>query len=300
MKRALLTTALFALLLMCGGVAKGQNDTLPDIMIGGIAITESNDSIVGDCISGHVSYDALTKIMTLDDATISENVSFWRNSHIKIKLLGNNFIQNLFIGPDSCTIIGPGHLQVGTATEGTAIDAARTSFLGLMGGATLSITAMNKGINTLYDYIGDDNPIYPLFAIDNSTLTITAPTCFFLIPYWSLNNCHIVSPTGVVYDSYHHWLTQDGNMVMSMHDYMEIRQGMVNISEEVKPKWRAIGMDGGIRIDGLTQNQTVEVLNIAGQCVYVGKPQMSGTFISLKSGIYIVRVGKETVKTIVQ
>ena len=95
MKRALFTTALFALLLMCGGVAKGQNDTLPDIMIGGIAITESNDSIVGDCISGHVSYDALTNIMTLDNATISENVSFWRNSHIKIKLLGNNFIQNL-------------------------------------------------------------------------------------------------------------------------------------------------------------------------------------------------------------
>ncbi len=300
MKRALFTTALLALLLMCGGVAKGQNDTLPDIMIGGIAITESNDSIVGDCISGHVSYDALTKIMTLDNATISENVSFWRNSHIKIKLLGNNFIQNLFIGPDSCTIIGPGHLQVGTATEGTAIDAARTSFLGLMGGATLSITAMNKGINTLYDYIGDDNPIYPLFAIDNSSLTITAPTCFSLIPFWWLNDCHIAYPTDVIYDSDNLWLTQDGNMVMSMHDYMEIRQGTVNIPEEEKPQWQAIGMGGGIRIDGLTQNQTVEVLNMAGQCVYVGKPQMSGTFISLKSGIYIVRVGKETVKTIIQ
>jgi len=300
MKRALFTTAILVLLLMCGGVAKGQNDTLPDIMIGSIAITESNDSIVGDCISGHVSYDALTKILTLDNATISRSVSFWRNSHIKIKLLGNNFIQNLYLAPDSCTFLGPGRLQIGTDTGRTAVEAPRTYFLGLAEGATLSITALSVGINTLYDYAFDDSPIYPLFAIDNCSLTITAPTCFSLIPFWWLNDCHIAYPTDVIYDSNNLWLTQDGNMVMSIHDYMEIRQGTVNILEEEKPQWQAIGTDGGIRIEGLTQNQTVEVLNMAGQRVYVGKIESSGTLIPLKTGIYIVRVGKETVKTIVQ
>lgn len=63
--------------------------------------------------------------------------------------------------------------------------------------------------------------------------------------------------------------------------------------------WQAWGVDGGIRIDGLSDCQTIEVVNILGQTVHRSILSNPNTFIPLKTGIYLVRINNHTVKTIV-
>ncbi|MBR4919282.1 MAG: hypothetical protein IKZ52_08710 [Bacteroidales bacterium] len=299
MKKAIFSTALFALLLLCSGVARGQNDTLPDIFIGGVAIFETNDSISGENISGKASYDAETQTLTLDNVTVSGSIDIWRK-HIRITLLGENTIQSLFIAPDSCTVVGPGILNIGTATLSIAVDAGRTAYLGLKQQAVLNITASEVGISCMYDYIGDVNPIYPVFDIDNSALSISAPTCYYLIPWWRLESSHLAVPSDVNYDSETLMFSQDGEILYSIHDYMEIRPGTVGVREDRKIEWHAWGMDGRIRIDGLGEGQVVEVVNLNGQQEYLEIATTSNIIIPLVKGIHIVRIGGMAVKTIVK
>lgn len=298
MKKNFLSTVILALLLLCGGVVKGQNDSLPDIRIGSIVISESNDSIIGDGISGHVSYDAETKTLILDNASIAESVSLWWR-HIRIQLTGNNYLQHLMIVSDSCTIVGPGSLFVGSSSQETAIEAPRTAYIALKQQAMLNVIAANTGIDCMYDDIGEGIHIYPLFDIDNSSLKITAPTCFFLISFWRLNDCHIVSPSDIIYDSNNHWITQSGNIVLSVDHYFEIMPGDVGIQNVNQNGWQSFGMSNGICLKGVTGNQTIEVMNLAGQSVFVGRAKDSDIFIPLGKGAYIVRVGRLSRKTIV-
>lgn len=298
MKRAFFTTALLSLLLLCNGVARGQNDSLPDIRIGSMAISETNDSIVGDGISGHVSYNAETKTLILDNASITERVSLWWR-HIKIQMTGDNYLQHLVVVSDSCTLVGPGSLSVGSSSEETAIEAPRTAYIAIKQQAILNVIAANTGIDCMYDDIGEGIHIYPLFDIDNSSLKITAPTCFFLISFWRLNDCYIVSPSDIIYDSNNNWLTQSGNIVLSVDHYFEIMPGDVGIQNVNQNGWQSIGMPGGICLKGITGNQTIEVINLVGQSVFVGRANGSDTFIPLEKGVYIVRVGCFSRKTIV-
>lgn len=298
MKRTIFTTAIFTLLLLCSWMARGQNDSIPDISIGSMAISESNDSIIGDGISGHVSYNAETKTLILDNAFITERVCLWWR-HIRIQMTGNNYLQHLVVVSDSCTLVGPGALSVGSSSEETAIEAPRTAYIALKQQAMLNVIAANTGIDCMYDNIGEGTDIYPLFDIDNSSLKITAPTCFFLISFWKLEDCHVVSPSDIIYDSNNHWLTQSGNIVMSVDHYFEIMPGAVGIQDVNQNGWQSIGMSEGICLKGVTGNQTIEVINLAGQSVFVGRAEGSDTFIPLGKGVYIVRVGRFSRKTIV-
>ena len=57
MKRALFTTALFALLLMCGGMAKGQENLYEPFRTGSIwSVNDSKFSSVGDTVIGGITY----------------------------------------------------------------------------------------------------------------------------------------------------------------------------------------------------------------------------------------------------
>ncbi len=298
MKRSLFTTALLALLLLCSGVARGQNDSLPDIQIGSIAISESNDSIVGDGISGHVSYNAETKTLILDNASITERVSLWWR-HIRIQLKGENTIQSLFIAPDSCTVVGPGILNIGATTVSIAVDAGRTAYLGLKQQAVLNITASEVGISCMYDYIGDINPIYPVFEIDNSALSISAPTCYYLIPWWRLVSCHLAVPSDVNYDSETHMFTQDGEILFSIHDYMEIRPGTVGVHEcpESAMELYPNPTDNVLHVS-VTDGEIarVEMFDAFGRITMVGtlasppSPTYTVDLSSLPSGVYVLRI----------
>ena len=290
---------LILVLLLCG-MAQGQKDTLYDVYIGDIGFNESNDNITGDCITGHISYDSGTHTLTLQDATVMENISFWRH-YVKLKLIGNNYIERLFIGPDSCTLIGPGFLRVGNDTVNTAVDAPRTTFLLLSGRATLDVVSNLVGITTLYDYVFDDYPHFPCFLIDSSSLSITAPTCYDFINCWWLHGCHIVSPADVNYNPSNYSLEQNGNAVNHLNNHLEIQANVTGLQSSSSPEAHIYGVSGGIRVAAEKMTgQDVVVVNMLGQTMYCQPLQREKTFIPIRSGVYVVRVGKTTEKVVVR
>ena len=135
-----------------------------------------------------------------------------------------------------------------------------------------------------------------VLSIDSGTLIVNADYCIQSIVGFQLNGSYIVSPEGAYYNPENKTLvTEDG----PVRDYLEIRPGTVGLPAHETADWRAWGVDGGIRIDDLSGNQTVEVVNILGQTVCRSKASCPNTFIPLKTGIYFVRANNHMVKTVV-
>lgn len=270
-------------------------DISPYISIGDISLYESADSVVGEGIHGHVSFDATTNTLFLDNAAIPAIWVYPKERCFNVKLSGNNSITGMQTDNDSCAFIGPGTLTIGSPSVSIALNCARTDYLALTEGATLEISASDYGIFTFYDDVWDSIAHYPNLVVDNSSLIVTAPYCCQFIWFWWLSECHVVAPQDFEYqlDSWTHLSSG------TIHDYLEIRPGTVGLSAHESCNWQAWGVDGGILIDGLSGNQTVEVVNILGQTVYSTTSSGTNAFIPLKSGLYLVRINNHTVKTIV-
>lgn len=284
------------LFLMFGfSCALWAQDSLPKIIIGDIYVYESAESIVGEGIQGNVSYDASTNTLFLNEAVIPSLWAYRTDGYFKVKLSGNNSITRMISCNDSCAFFGPGTLTLGNASVGIALNCARTDYLALTEGATLEITASGTGIYTLYDDIDDPVPHYPLLVVNNSSLIVTAPYCCQFVWNWWLSESHVVAPQNFECQPNSWTFLSSG----TIRDYLEICPGTVGLPAHETADWRAWGVDGGIRIDDLSGNQTVEVVNILGQTVCRSKASCPNTFIPLKTGIYFVRANNHTVKTVV-
>lgn len=283
------------LLLITFSLSLRAQDPTPYITIGDINVNESTDTIVGDCIQGLVSFDAETYTLTLNDATITSNVFVRIGQDFKIKLLGDNYISSMSLSPGYSTFIGPGTLTLGGSSVGIAIECPRTYCLTLTGGATLEITASEYGISAMYDNMTDPDPHYPSLVVDSSSLIITAPGCIFLMENIWLSECYMVAPADFQYQL-DTWIPLSG----VIHDHLEIRAGTVGIPQHELASCHVWGDDSGIHIEDLESPQSVEVVNLLGQTVYEAKVSHSPAFIPMRSGVYVVRVGKQTVKTVVK
>jgi len=286
-------TLLTSMLLVAIGV-RAQNPT-PYITIGDINVYESTDSIVGDCIQGVVSFDAETYTLILQEATITSPVWAVRGEDFKIKLLGDNAMESLLISPSYCTFIGPGSLSIGGSSVDNAITCPRTHQLLLTEGAALEITASVCGMDAFYDVLMDPDPHFPNLAVDSSTLIITAPTCLGMFGGIWLSGCRVVAPSDFQYQL-DTWIP----LTSGIHNYLEIRPGTVGVHAYETAEWRAWGVNGGVRIEGLQNNETIEVINMLGQSVSRNTPFETSTFIPLKRGYYLVRINNHTKKITVK
>ena len=286
---------IIVLVLSSKGISWAQ-DSLPKIRIGDISIYESADSIVGEGIQGYVSYDAVTNTLFLDNAALPSLWACMTEGYFKVRLSGNNSIANMKTSNDSCTFFGPGTLNLGGVTVEIALDCSRTDYLALTEGAALNITASGTGIFTLYDYTMDTDLHYPLLVVDNSSLVVAAPTCCTSMWAWWLSECQVVAPADFDYQL-DTWFSPEPGMV---YNYLEIRAGTVGIPTHANIDWHAWGVDGGIRVEGLPDNQAIEVVNILGQTVRNATSSATDTFIPLKTGLYLVRINGKTAKIVVK
>jgi len=272
-------------------------DPIPRIKIGNITVYESSDSIVGEGIQGHVSYDASTNTLFLNNATIASNL--WANGaneSFKVKLLGNNSVKEMASSNDSCIFFGPGSLTLGNSTVDVAFDCARTDFLALTEEATLEIIASGTGIFTMYDYIYDSIIHYPNLVVDNSSLIVSAPYCCMFVWNWWLSGCQVVEPSDFECQLDTWTFLSSG----TIHNYLEIRKGTVGLPENEAIHLKAWGVEGGLRIEGLVEGQAVEVVNMLGQVVYSAKKADTEFFVPLKHGVYVMRSKDYATKVVVK
>ena len=272
-------------------------DPTPKIKIGNVTVYESSDSIEGEGIQGHVSYDASSNTLMLNNATIESTLwAYGADESFKVKLLGNNSIKEMVSSNDSCIFFGPGSLTLGNSTVDLALNCARTDFLALTEGATLEITASETGIYTLYDDVFDSIVHYPNLVVDSSSLIVSAPYCCMFVWNWWLSGCHVVEPSDFECQLDTWTFLSSG----TIHNYLEIRKGTVGLPENEAIHLKAWGVEGGLRIEGLVEGQAVEVVNMLGQVVYSAKNPASSVFIPLKHGVYVVQAGLAAVKTVVK
>lgn len=133
--------------------------------------------------------------------------------------------------------------------------------------------------------------------IDAGTLIVHADQCVVSIGGFYLNGSHIVSPAGAYYDHGSMALvTEDG----PVRDYLEIRYGEVGVKDCDRVPFHAWDGQGGIRIDNIRENSSVEVLNSLGQVVYKTAVSGTGTFVPMQRGIYVVRVNNSSAKVVVK
>ena len=136
-----------------------------------------------------------------------------------------------------------------------------------------------------------------VLSIDSGTLIVNADYCIQSIVGFQLNGSYIVSPEGAYYNPENKTLvTEDG----PVRDYLEIRPGTVGIPAHETVEWQAWGEGGGIRIDNIPDNSSVEIINTIGQVIHQSVLYNTEVFVPIKKGIYVVRVNDYAVKVFVK
>lgn len=284
-----------AMMLMSGlGMELSAQDSLLYLKIGDISVYGSTDSIVGEGIQGHVSFDAATKTLYLNNASMPTCWVYMTAGCFKVKLLGNSYMSDMVSSSDSCIFYGPGSLTIGGPSVRNALHCSYTDLLMLTDGATLYITASECGIDAFYDNLLISSR-YPYLAIDNSSLVISSDYCCNCIWVWWLSECHVVAPQDFEYHLNEWFFLPSGEV----HDYLEIRQGTVGVPSSTFADCQVWGVAGGIRAEGLSKDQTIKVLNVSGQTILNIPVHDTNTFLPLKPGIYIIHIDNYAKKIIV-
>lgn len=294
----------------CGAFAQ-----YPSIRISDVVVTPDNQgSITSNYITGSVSYDSASRTLVLQNATINcsnssdpyddnngKTVSIEAHSGqvVNIELIGQNTIFGPFplvLHNGAYNVTGSGSLILEGLIAGVFCEPGVDAFR-VMQGANVDISipyAQSVGFRGSAQY--QDYP-RTVLSIDSASLNIHADICVQSIVGFQLLGSHIVSPVGAYYDQSSMTLMTAGGIV---RNYLEVRPGTVGVPTHTKTGWRAWGMEGGIRIDNIQEDSSVEVINMQGQVVFKAATSDTDTFLPMRSGVYVVRVNKSTTKVIVK
>lgn len=287
----------------------------PYIKVADVMVTSENqDSISSNYIMGMVRYDSASRTLVLHNATIYRYdsgdpyddsngntlvIEAYSGQMVNIELIGDNTIFGkipLELHSGSYNITGEGSLTLNGAVEGVLCEMGVDTFH-IGQGASVEIIVpyvLSTGFTGSPQYQDYSQTV---LSIDSGTLIIEADYCIRSIVGFQLNGSFIASPEGVYYDSGNKTLvTEEG----PVRNYLEIRPGTVGINEYSNNSFRAWGREGGIKIEDVPENSSLEIINMLGQTVYQTKLNSTEAFIPTKCAVYIVRVNKSSVKVVVK
>ena len=185
-----------------------------DLWIAGVQVTSANcsDLSVIDSVSGTVKYDPATKVLTLQNATISVNSSvaiFSEIDGLTIKVIGTN---NMTTSSTTLSFIKPL-----TITGGGVLNAnSESRFAIYASGTNLTIdgcTVNAKGKWGITGYDGSSE----MLTIKNSTVTAEGTGYGSITNFASLtlDGCAITQPAGAAFDASLHAVALGGSKVTS-------------------------------------------------------------------------------------
>ena len=287
----------------------------PYIRIADVLVSpENQDNITSDYITGIVRYDSVSRTLILKNASINnyESGDPYDDSNgntviieahsgqtVNIELIGDNTIFGkipLELHSGSYNITGAGSLTLNGTVAGVLCEMGVDTFH-IGPGASVEIIVsyvLSTGFTGSPQY---QDYSQTLLSIDSGTLIIEAGYCIRSVVDFQLNGSFIASPEGAYYDPGDKTLvTEEG----PVHDYLEIRPGTVGINEYSNIQFRAWGCEGGIKIEDVPENSSLEIINMLGQTVCQTKLNSTEAFIPTQCAVYIVRVNKSSVKVVVK
>lgn len=297
------------------------NNLSASIFIGGAHIDSTKDTVVSnDNVSGIVRYEAATRTITLQDASIDMpssatsqigGIHLYDEDTVSISLLGSNTITGVVpieISHSVCHILGTGTLVLDAPYENSwggiffwALYPWHESPNGLIisGGCHVEVRAPHSaGICTRR------NPNYPDAQEDRCSILIAGSTlvvdaggaAIWHARELSLSDSHIESPENAFFSA-------DSGTVMGsdglVSNYLRIRPGTSTTPEYDIVRYKVFGSANGIHLQEVPANTAVSIFNISGQLVQTLKITQSNMVVPVKSGIYIVKIGDYKRKVVV-
>jgi hypothetical protein len=244
---------------MYGYITIGRDFIYYDLWINDFLVNDLNasDLSVIDGVSGTVKYDPSTKTLTLQNATISNNVDGGiRNSGIEnltIKLVGNNTVTTTDYDPavsisGSTTINGTGSLRAESPYMGCWVSSNKK--LSITGGVQVT-------------FIGSDYGIYGTgssqLIMSGATTKLTAKNTKTTSNYCSIcqmqptlnNGLAITEPSGAYFNSYGTVVDANGTPVRNQN---------VVISKPTTPQYSLGDINGDGKVDVSDVNIVINIM----------------------------------------
>lgn len=193
------------------GITLGLKTTVDyGLIVGGVAVTSDNAAaITGTSITGNVSFDPATGILTLDNATITgkgieamkEGARIYTGVGLEIELKGNNTI--VVAAPDYSvnTQVYTRFFGTGTLTADADGDAAD---INVTNGCILTITDCTLNVGTI------TGSTLGMIIIDHGTLNGTGTVTGF--DSMAFIDTDVIVPNSAIYDNTNKWLSDaEGN-----------------------------------------------------------------------------------------
>ncbi len=278
-----------------------------------------HDTITGPGILGLVFYDSDSKTLTLNNVSISgpeqtdtSDYYYFRaiyveNSDITIRLIGENTISSfsgIYLRNSKCSFVGNGTLTINVPhLYGIMLSHCDTlSFKG----CSVVINSGDEGNLQwpgLYVYVSTATQPHPddpdnncQVFIDSAALTIHSPVCMRNVVGMHLRGSRIVTPEGAYFDSDRMTVVDpDGNVCSDL----TILPSTLGVSDNSQKKWTAWGSPSGIQIENVEVGDHICIYTTAGQIIHAKRTDQSSLCLPVRCGVYIVNVGKHSVKVIV-
>lgn len=274
------------------------------IKISGTEVTSNNASnITGTGITGSVSYDNVSKVLTLNNASITapsgEN-GIWNRevTDLKINLIGNNSINaptysGIFLN-NNTVINGNGSLTV-TANDYIGIFIGSKTELTVKDGCTIKV-------NGKWGISGSNGTNGEKLIINNATIKSTGSSGSIVdLVDLVLVDCVIQQPKGAIFNNTLHCVELNGEKVKT--EVIIIPQKETGLISTHKDKVISVWSNNGmlnIRTNDNVSLQNIQIYSISGQLIHNINTLSSEISISLPSGTYMIKVANTVEKTIVK
>ncbi len=267
--------------------------TLPyGLQIAGETVTEENASNLSaiDGVSGTVSYNNSTKILTLQNATIeSENAEAIANKEIEnltIKVVGNNTITSTKDGiclNKNTEIIGSGELKI--TSEQTGIKLTNQAELQIKE-CSVETAGQFGGIAGM----ADENQ--EVLIVDNATVKATGTelgSITNLSDFTMLGNSKITNPEGAEFVENLHGVALD-NQIVKEQITIEPVINIDQIADKLAVKLYPNPVKDFLSIDTKKEINEISILSINGKKIKTVSTKNKISLKDLASGIYIVEI----------
>jgi hypothetical protein len=272
------------------------------ITIAGTQVTVLNaDSIVGEGISGHVSYDSLSNTLILNNATISRMnyIGIQCDSSVTIKCIGKNIVD------------GRNNNAVANSQKPMVLNGANTIIYGNGTNDTLELlTYRNHEIMSMYRLEMSDmtlislvgNGIYNVtgagFTLNNCDAKIigemnNGPIANFSNLY--LNGCRIVRPVGHSYSTANRRIEDStGNLIRYM-DTLVIEKSPVGILSAGKEKTELMPNPVSTNLYVVSESviDQLQVFDTYGRLLKTLSPTTKQAIVNVRelpNGVYTIKI----------
>ena len=277
------------------------------ITIAGTQVTVLNaDSIVGEGISGHVSYDSLSNTLILNNATISRMnyIGIQCDSSVTIKCIGKNIVD------------GRNNNAVANSQKPMVLNGANTIIQGNGNYDTLQLltyrnpcmqspSSLQINNMTLLALVG--NGIggwanYPNLTISNSYAKILGDNNYGHIYYFNdlnLNGCQIVRPVGARYSTTNHRTEDSTGTLLRAYDTLVIEKTQTtNIITADNSKTELMPNPVSTNLHILSQSviAQLQVFDTYGRLLKTLTPNAKQAIVNvreLQNGVYTIKIKTE-------